>query len=191
MLKRLVAATFLIITCTIFYLAMTTPALATCRPINSQFPSCPGESKICNSTDSSGRKYCCDQETECPSNTSASVNAQMLKVCDFAGDKKSKCEACFEKDPPEAWTAIGCIPTDPQAFLTKFLNLGIGLAGGIAFLLILFGGLSIMTSSGNPEKLAAGKELVGSAIAGLLLIIFSLFLLQLIGYNILGIPGFG
>jgi Co/Zn/Cd efflux system component len=65
-----------------------------------------------------------------------------------------------------------------------------GLAGGIAFLLILFGGFQIMVSAGNPEQMNAGKEMVTSAIAGLLLIIFSVFLLRLIGYNILRIPGF-
>ena len=91
----------------------------------------------------------------------------------------------------EVNTAIGCIPTDPSAFIGKFLSLGIGMAGGIAFLLILFGGFQILTSTGNPEQLNAGRELVGSAVTGLLLIIFSLFLLRLIGYNILGIPGFG
>lgn len=87
-------------------------------------------------------------------------------------------------------TAIGCIPTDPSLFIGKFLGLGIGIAGGIAFLLILFGGFQILTSAGNPEQLNAGRELVGSAVTGLLLIIFSVFLLRLIGYDILRIPGF-
>lgn len=97
------------------------------------------------------------------------------------------------KDCPENQvnTAIGCIPTEPSAFITKFLRLGIGMAGGIAFLLILFGGFQILTSAGNPEQLNAGRELVGSAVTGLLLIIFSIFLLRLIGMDILGIPGFG
>lgn len=66
-----------------------------------------------------------------------------------------------------------------------------GIAGGIAFLLILFGGFQIITSAGNPEQLNAGKELISSAIAGLLLIIFSILLLKIIGFNILGIPDFG
>lgn len=88
-------------------------------------------------------------------------------------------------------TAIGCIPTDPGALFTKFFKFGIGIAGGIAFLLILFGGFQILTSAGNPEQMNEGKELVSSAIAGLLLIIFSVFLLRIIGVTILGIPGFG
>ena len=88
-------------------------------------------------------------------------------------------------------TAIGCIPTNPQDFVAKILGLAVGIGGGIAFLLILFGGFQILTSAGNPEKLNAGKELITSAITGLLIIIFSLFILRLIGFNIFGIPGFG
>lgn len=88
-------------------------------------------------------------------------------------------------------TAIGCIPTEPGALFSKFFSFGIGIAGGIAFLLILFGGFQILVSSGNPEQMAAGKELVSSAIAGLLLVIFSIFLLRVIGVDILGIPKFG
>ncbi|MCL4360406.1 hypothetical protein M1555_04125 [Patescibacteria group bacterium] len=84
-------------------------------------------------------------------------------------------------------TALGCINPDPASIFTKFFDVGIGLAGGIAFLLIIFGGLQIMTSTGNPEKLNEGRELVVSAIAGLLLIIFSVFILRLIGVNILGV----
>jgi len=74
--------------------------------------------------------------------------------------------------------------------MQKILPFGMGIAGGIAFLLILIGGLQIMMSAGNPEKLNAGKELVSSAVAGLLLIVFSMFILRTIGADILGIPGF-
>ena len=88
-------------------------------------------------------------------------------------------------------TALGCIPTEPGALFGKFFSFGIGIAGGIAFLLILFGGFQILVSAGNPEQMAAGKELVSSAIAGLLLVIFSVFLLRIIGVDILGIPNFG
>jgi hypothetical protein len=100
--------------------------------------------------------------------------------------KLEKCTAC-----KGVWTAIGCIETNPGNMLGSILGLGIGVAGGIAFLLILFGGLQIMTSAGNPEQMNAGRELISSAITGLLLIIFAVFLLRFIGYDIIGIPGFG
>lgn len=87
-------------------------------------------------------------------------------------------------------TALGCIPTSQTGFFDAFFRLGIGIAGGISFLLILYGGLKMMLSAGNPEALNEGRELVTSAIFGLLLIIFSVFILKLIGVNILGLPGF-
>ena len=89
-------------------------------------------------------------------------------------------------------TAIGCIPvSNTNAFISFLLRWGIGIAGGIAFLLILFAGFQIITSGGDPKKLQAGKELLTSAIAGLLLLIFSIFILRLVGVNILGLPQFG
>lgn len=89
-------------------------------------------------------------------------------------------------------TAIGCIPiTDQGGFIAFFLRWGIGIGGGIAFVLILVAIFQIMTSQGNPERLKAGQELLVSAISGLILLIFSVFILQLIGVEILQIPGFG
>ncbi len=120
----------------------------------------------------------------------ANATATQTHVCDFAGDKKGACEACMGKNTA-AWTALGCIHTDPSQFVGEILRVGIGMGGGIAFLLILFGGFQILTSAGNPEQLNGGQELVSSAITGLLFIIFSIFLLRLIGFNIFGIPGFG
>lgn len=111
------------------------------------------------------------------------------KICEFAGNNAS-CIDCFQNQGG-AWTAIGCIPTSPDGFIKKFLGFAVGIAGGIAFLLILVSGFQILTSAGNPEKMTAGKELLSAAISGLILIIFSIFLLRLIGFTILGIPGFG
>jgi hypothetical protein len=112
------------------------------------------------------------------------------------GPDQGKCQTCFNDNG--AWTAIGCIgatapnqPSDFGAFVRDIIKIGTGLGGGIAFLLILFSGFQTMTSAGNPEKLHEAKELMGAAISGLLLIIFSVFLLRLIGVDILQIPGFG
>ena len=49
----------------------------------------------------------------------------------------------------------------------------------------------MLTSAGNPETLAAGKDRLTNAVIGLLFVIFSVLLLQIIGFGILDIPGFG
>lgn len=89
-------------------------------------------------------------------------------------------------------TALGCIPAgNLNEFVAWFLSKLIFIASGIAFLLMAFGAFRILTSAGSPEKIQAGKELITSALAGLIFIILSLFLLKLIGVDILQIPGFG
>jgi len=90
-----------------------------------------------------------------------------------------------------AWTALGCIPTDLSRILKDYIFVyGLGIAGGIAFLMILFGGFKILTSTGNPESIAQGGQMITSALAGLLIIIFSVAILKLIGVDIFKIPGF-
>ncbi len=137
---------------------------------------------------------CCTADTPCPSGTHAPGVSQTYNICDSVPDAQhAACVGCMTNSSDttqKTWTAIGCIQTDPNDLLGWIIKLGMGLAGGIAFLLILFGGLQIMTSAGNPEQLNAGRELVSSAITGLILIIFSIFLLSFIGINIIGIPGF-
>ena len=87
-------------------------------------------------------------------------------------------------------TAIGCIPIgDTNALMGFILTWAIGIGGGIAFLLIIVAGFQIMTSTGNPERLKGGQELLTSAIAGLIMIIFSVFILRIIGVDILKLPG--
>lgn len=89
-------------------------------------------------------------------------------------------------------TALGCIPaSDLNDFVGWLLRNVIFVASGIAFLLMAFGALQIITSAGSPDKMKAGSELITSALSGLLLIILSLFLLKLIGVDILQLPGFG
>lgn len=86
-------------------------------------------------------------------------------------------------------TAIGpiCGLGDPGSFISALFPILIGIAGGIAFLLMIFGAFQILTSGGNAEQVKAGQELITSAVMGLLVIIFSVFLLQLIGKDILKI----
>jgi len=87
-------------------------------------------------------------------------------------------------------TAIGCIPVGSAEGIVVFFGQWLlGMAGGIAFLLILVAAFQIITSRGNPEQLKAGQQLLGAAISGLLMIAFSLFIFRLIASDILKIPG--
>lgn len=92
--------------------------------------------------------------------------------------------------PGGVTTALGCIPTTSTNFVAWILARAMGLGGGIAFLLMIGGAIQLLTSSGNPEGIKKGGETITSALMGLLFIIFSLFLLHLIGVDILKIPGF-
>jgi hypothetical protein len=88
-------------------------------------------------------------------------------------------------------TAIGIISTDPPEFVKNIFTIVLGLAGGIALLMIIIAGYKFMTSAGNPEALKGATEQLTSAIVGLLFIILSFVILQIIGVDILRIPGFG
>lgn len=91
-------------------------------------------------------------------------------------------EGCVE-------TALGCIPGNHEEMVKWIFPYLLGLGGLLAFGLIVFSGIQILTSGGNPEKIQGAKETITSAITGLLFIILSLFLLRLIGINILGLKG--
>lgn len=87
-------------------------------------------------------------------------------------------------------TAIGKINTDLVNFVKSIFGIILSLSGGIALLLIILSGYKLMFSQGNPEKAQEAKETLTAAIVGLLFIIFSLIILQVIGVDILRIPGF-
>ena len=89
-------------------------------------------------------------------------------------------------------TAIGCIPVgDTTSFMGWILGWAIGVGGGVAFLLIVYASFMIMTSQGMPDRLKAGQELLTSAISGLIMLIFSVFILKFIGIDILGLGDLG
>ena len=93
----------------------------------------------------------------------------------------------------EVNTALGCISTKAEpgtgSFFESILRVAIGLGGGLALVLMLYGVFVVTTSAGIPDKLKEGSEVITSAITGLIFIILSVFLLNLIGINILGLPG--
>lgn len=74
-----------------------------------------------------------------------------------------------------------------SAAVVTILNFAIGMAGGVAFLLMIFGSYRLIFAGGNPESIQRGGEVITAAIIGLLVIVFSVLILRFLGIAILGI----
>lgn len=115
----------------------------------------------------------------------------IVALCRYINDSNEKkaCEDCAEKG---IWTAIGCIDYRFDSFIQNIVfGRGVALAGFITFFCIIYAAFILQTSSGDPQKIKKAQELMTSCIMGLMLIIFSVFILRVIGVNVLRIPGFG
>lgn len=105
---------------------------------------------------------------------------------------------CSSSDTPQSkpepgnlrvYTALGCVPATVETFIKWLLPYLFGIAGGISFLLMVFGFIKVATSAGDPKEIEGAKETITSALIGLLVSIFALFILKLILADILKIPG--
>lgn len=102
---------------------------------------------------------------------------------------KDRCIECFSADG--IWTAVGCIPQTADKIIETIMQLGLVIAGAVVLIIILVGSFMLSTSQGDPKKTQEAKEMITSAVIGLLFIIFSITILQFIGVSIIKIPGFG
>lgn len=75
--------------------------------------------------------------------------------------------------------------------IEQILGWAISVGGGVAFLLIVYAGFQISTAQGDPKKMQAARDLLTSAISGLILIVFSVAILNVVGVSILHLDLFG
>lgn len=123
--------------------------------------------------------------------------SSLIDLCkNIKKDKeKQDCLDCLTSNnpvkKPGIWTAIGCVYPNTSDFIQQnLLGIGVSIGGITALLCIIYSAFMMQISQGNPEKIKKAQELLTSCITGLILIIFSIFILRLIGVSILGIPGF-
>ena len=88
------------------------------------------------------------------------------------------------------WTVFGCMQSDAGNYTNQLVKVATAVIGGITFLVILYGGFLVLTSSGDPEKLNRGKGLVKSGIIAGIIVLFAVVILQTAGLKILQVPGF-
>lgn len=98
------------------------------------------------------------------------------------------------------YTFLGCLGGKSGSFtqegsaggvVQSILNIIFSLAGGIAFLYLLYGSFIIAVSQADPERLNYGKRIVSGAIIGLIFTLGSVLLVNFIASGILKVPGFG
>ncbi|MCX7996193.1 MAG: pilin [Patescibacteria group bacterium] len=138
------------------------------------------------------------------------LNTSMALLCkryikpDVRPDEYRKCMECAAGNYEQAGTsetasgfggyysAIGCVPTRLENFISNFvLRVGIGIAGMVSLACIIYSAILLQVSQGNPDTIQKARDQITSCIIGLLMIIFSIFILRIIGVEILRIPGFG
>lgn len=114
---------------------------------------------------------------------------EQCKQC-VVGGAESEYSSNYGESIQGVWTGVGCIPSDLGKFMgTTFLPWSIGIGGGVAMLVLMYASYLYATSRGAPDKLKKARDYLNSGLIGLLVIIFSVFILQLLGLTILRIPG--
>ncbi|NTU46893.1 hypothetical protein HGA88_04685 [Candidatus Roizmanbacteria bacterium] len=98
------------------------------------------------------------------------------------------------------YTMIGCLSSDVGSFTQTgaagsiaqtLLNIVFSLAGGVAFLYLIYGAFLVLTSQADPERLNQGKRIIMGSIVGLIFVFSTVFLVNLLASGILKLPGFG
>lgn len=67
---------------------------------------------------------------------------------------------------------------DFTTLITNFLQWLLGIAGGVALLMLIYGGIIYITSTGDQQKMESGKRIVTWTIFGLIIILVSFSILQ-------------
>lgn len=132
--------------------------------------------------------------------TFSAANSKLGKDCARVSTSKEKtdCISCLDKQTmggrrvAHVWTSIGCIPLDMPTFIGQFvLTTLLGLAGILSVGCLIFWAIQLQTRGAEADTIKKAKEGIRSCLLGLMLVIFSIFIIRLVGVSILGLPGLG
>ncbi len=128
-------------------------------------------------------------ETICAQNQTIALNAQDQVVDPGTGiilDPRGGVLAECGNKGKGINSAIGCIPiTDINLTTQFFLRWALGVGGGIALFLISVSAVKIMTTKGDPKRVQDARDPLTAAIAGLVLIVLSVFLVRFLTETLL------
>lgn len=141
-----------------------------------------------------------DVEDEEETQESETISFQLCSQIDpsltdhLGRNLRNECIDCLEGDEEGVdgvWTAVGCISREPVNIVQILMRIGIMTGGGIGLLMLLAASFILTISQGDPKRTSEARDMIIAAIVGLLFIIFSVVLLEFVGYSVLRIPGFG
>ena len=168
--------------------------------VNAPFPNCSRQITLSAS---------CPRANQCSANDSGlnpndpaeSVPFSLCSQVDRTTPAYTACVSCVGatqdvngttvENQAGVWTAIGCIKRDPTSIIQRFVRLGLGIGGGVSLIMTLAGGFILTPSQGDPKRTGQAKEMITNAVIGLIFVIFSVMILQFVGFTVLKIPGFG
>ncbi|MEK7571087.1 MAG: hypothetical protein AAB553_02325 [Patescibacteria group bacterium] len=83
----------------------------------------------------------------------------------------------------------GLFYTDPEELIVQVFSILLSISGGLCLLILIIGFYRVIISRGKPEALKAAQEQIQAAIVGALFLTASFLMLEVIGIDILKIPG--
>lgn len=87
----------------------------------------------------------------------------------------------FEKIKQVALPSVSAYPTSFGQLISTALKFIFPLAGILLLIYLIFGGFSLMTSSGDPKAISAARGRITSALLGFVIIFAAYWIVQLVG----------
>ena len=103
---------------------------------------------------------------------------------DRLNEELNSCLKCVEAEG--FYTAVGCMPFEINTLVKGIIILGLLFGGVLTLLCIVFSAIKIQASKGDSAKVSKAQETIKSCITGLILIIFSAFIINVLGSGIFG-----
>jgi len=117
----------------------------------------------------------------------------MQRCLSEPSEQTGLCQDCMIRnweDPAEgghySWSSsLGCIDTRMNPFITRVIQIGLGIGSGIAVVRIIQG--AFLRQTNDPSKIQEGNEIIVTTIIALITLAGASVLLEILGVNILGI----
>ncbi len=112
----------------------------------------------------------------------SSVSAQEIEVMNARNDEGELCDCNSSEDVADPYCAKYCTGdyeiNDFVLILVYGVKAILGLVGSLALIMFVYGGLVLLTSAGNPEKVTKGKTIMINALIGIVIVFTSYMIIQ-------------